>query len=391
MCGIFGAIRLTENSPGTVLAVLQALGQESEERGRDSAGVAFTTAETGAFTPTEAGSEHLRSAATSIDNVGILKKQGLFRSIDFTEATPWLQEANLFLGHTRSATQGSTEDLANASPLAVGALVGTHNGDVDVSSVPGHGHWRQKAIGRTDTEILFWALSRARSDRRRMTAVLRSVRGRAALAFIDRGKPDRLYLARTALSPLCFAYDQHGNFYYASNPDWFRRVQTKVKGVTFTEATLVPEGHLLTVSGVSGGVLNVRRFTPTCREFDLGLLNVAVYRGFTDTDKAADKRLHRHQVAQRLGAWPSLTPLDVRKTQPSPPVNQTSPRTPVPALELSPADDLDTIPVPHNGIDIDEAERLCWHGSEFDFITFETLLTVTREEAEQMMGQLRAG
>lgn len=394
MCGIFGAIRLSGAKFENVLSVVNLLGQESNERGRDSSGVAMFVAEEGRFETEQPTSEDVRSSAITLDGVAVVKSTGAFAPLSLPGSEHVLQEATVFLGHTRYATQGSTSDLANASPLIVGALVGTHNGDIDVSSVPNSGVWKQKAIGRTDTEILFLALNRTRSDRRKMTSVLRAVRGRAALVFMDRGRPDRIYLARTALSPLCYAYDQDGNFYYASNPDWFRRAQQKDASLTFTEATLVPEGHLVTVSAINGSVLDVRRFTPTCRESDIRLLNTAVYRGFTAEDKAADAALHRHQVTQRLGAWPSLANVSVAR--------------PIPRTETATGDtvfsdyddstitvvgfdpDLDSLPTIANGIDIDEAEALCWNGSEFDFVTFEMILSLDFDEAQQIMKDLKS-
>jgi len=394
MCGIFGAIRLSDAKFENVLSVVNLLGLESNERGRDSSGVAMFVAEEGRFEAGQPTSEEVRSGAVALDGVAVVKSTGAFSPLDLPGSEHVLQEATVFLGHTRYATQGSTSDLANASPLIVGALVGTHNGDIDVSSVPNSGSWKQKAFGRTDTEILFMALNRTRSDRRKMTSVLRSVKGRAALAFMDRGRPDRIYLARTALSPLCYAYDQDGNFYYASNPDWFRRAQQKNTSLTFTEATLIPEGHLITVSTINGAVLDVRRFTPTCRESDIRLLNTAVYRGFTAEDKAADAALHRHQVTQRLGAWPSLSSVSVAR-----PISQAMASSSNSVFSDSDDStmtlvgfdsDLDSLPTIANGIDIDEAESLCWNGAEFDFVTFEMILSLDFDEAQQILKELKS-
>lgn len=387
MCGLFGAIRLPGADSKNVSLVLHALGCESDERGRDSAGLALFIAEEGKFDSTQPTAEDARSSVLTIDGVAIVKSPGAFKDFVLPDPKSLFAEATVFLGHTRYATQGSTSDLANASPLLAGALVGTHNGDIDIYSVPNSGVWRHKAVGRTDTEVLFLALNRNRADRRKMTSVLRSVRGRAALAFADRGRPDRIYLARTALSPLSYAYDQDGNFYYASNPDWFRRAQQKIPSVVFTDATLVPEGHLLTVSTINGSILDARRFTPTCREADIRLLNTAVYRGFTAEDKATDLTLHRHQVAQRLGAWPNPGSVSVART--STPSNSPSPASEALSSTVGYDADLDSLPVVSSGIDIDEAERLCWNGSEFDFVTFEMLLSLDYDEATQLMNQLR--
>lgn len=387
MCGLFGCIRSATSSVEVVASVVDALGAASEERGRDSSGLAVINPKT-EFTSELISGLDPRNSFTSAPGVAVAKSTGAFRSLDLSSLEDFLDDSRVFLGHTRAATQGGVDDLANASPLLAGALLGTHNGDVDVSSVPQGSARRREALGQTDTEIVFRALNLARKDRRKMTSILRSVRGRAALAFYDFSQPDRMYLARTALSPLCYAYDQCGNFYYASNPDWFRRIQKANKGVQFSDVTLIPEGHLLTVSTANGSITDSRRFTPTCRERDLGLIHSAVYRGFTSSDKAIDMSLHRHRVLHSLGAWPSPVSVSV---QPSTAIEQQ-------AFDLQPQfapidadDDLDSLPSLDNGIDIEEAERLCWNGSEFDFHTFESLLSLDRDQAEGLMERLRAG
>lgn len=83
-----------------------------------------------------------------------------------------LRTALVVLGHTRWATQG-VRSLTNASPMAYGDILGTHNGDVRVRP--------NLAREGTDSEWLFGQLDRARSLRS-TTAVLTGLRGRAALA-----------------------------------------------------------------------------------------------------------------------------------------------------------------------------------------------------------------
>ena len=321
MCGLFGAIRCSDPTHAAfVVDVVLALGTQSEERGVDSAGLTMIVAASGHREITEPLAAHAASKVAGMDQTFTVKDEGKFSDIDFTPYGAVLDKPTLFIGHTRWATQGTTKDLANASPMYAGALIATHNGDVETSTLPKYKELREQAFGDTDSEILFLALDRSRADRRGMTRVLRQVNGRAALAFYDRSRPSRLYLARTGLAPLCYTYDQHGNFYYASNPDWFRRIARKNPDVEFDDIILIPEGHLLTVDTLTGDITDTRRFTPTVRESDMNLMNLAAYRGFTPEDRAVDMQLHRHRIVQPpMSKWPTLTAvpnvIDVPKTE----------------------------------------------------------------------------
>ena len=105
--------------------------------------------------------------------------------------------APVVLGHTRWATQGA-RTLGNASPMTVGDIIGTHNGDVTAPTTRTEG---------TDSAWLFGQLDRAGSIKA-TAAVLTGLRGRAALAWTRQSRPDLVYLARTALSPLATAIDR---------------------------------------------------------------------------------------------------------------------------------------------------------------------------------------
>src|SRR5207247_7466835 len=116
------------------------------------------------------------------------------------------------LGHTRAATQGAPGRRCNASPLAVGRLVGVHNGDVDTAALRLLlGASLPEPAGGTDSEVLYLALDRFRDDPAGVAALLSGIVGRAALAWVDRGRPGRAWLARPALSPLAPARAAEGN------------------------------------------------------------------------------------------------------------------------------------------------------------------------------------
>lgn len=308
MCGIFGIIRNTEaRHPERASAAFVELGKHAVERGRDSSGFALTTPNNTEHSVTGPTRHHVDSFETKIDNVHIIKDTLPFHDLwNDGQHLPLLAEHRVAIGHTRWATQGKRDALTNASPLVVGSIVGTHNGDIDTTSVPGK-YILPAAHGSTDTEVLYQALHRDRRDRRKITDTLGNVEGRAALAWVDRHKTDRVYLARAALSPLSLAWDAEGNLYWASNPRWFRDIDRKFDGALgFHDILIVQEGTLLTVSlaDASPDIADVRRFTPKCRPSDARLSDAVVWRGFDESDREADKAQQRHEVAPRRSTYP---------------------------------------------------------------------------------------
>ena len=424
MCGIFGAIRCGKDQSSEGYARLTyafiALGIHSEERGKDSAGFAMLNPSLDRRRHCTPPSKDTAAASeTTFGDVTIVKDKKPFQELPLRNWAVPITMSSILLGHTRAATQGKTDNLCNASPIVAGNIVGTHNGDVDAKSIPGYRYARDEAFGETDSEMILIALNNARGDRRAMTQVLRTVEGRAALAFIDRSRPERLYLARAALSPLCYAYDQDGNFYYASNPDWFRRVEADPEAdITFSEITLIPEGHLLTVDTFTGIVEDVRRFTPVCREKDLRIMSISAYRGFRKEDKAADLALQRHRVVSPpLPKWPSLSaapqveavtkekgkgvpttkaapdkagtpgtpaaakPAQVSKTAPKSTIQPyTAKPKATPVFSDSPSEQV---------IDMWEVEELCWALGDFDHHTYERIMDADDETAERLVERLR--
>lgn len=308
MCGIFGLIRnSTAPNPHRASAAFVELGRLAVERGRDAAG--FAMVYDGDYEPGTPTLQHLTSHETCIGNTRIIKATKPFTALwDDETHQPRIADAKVILGHTRWATQGKKDDLTNASPLIVGNLVGTHNGDVTKRTVTQgllvHKH------GDTDTEVLYAALHAERNDRRKITKVLADIHGRAALAWVDRAKPDRVYLGRAALSPLALAWDREGNLYWASNPRWFRDVDAMFDGaIGFCDIILVAEGTLLTVE-LRGGtpiVADSRRYTPKARASDSRLSDAVVWRGFDASDIAVDKAqmCHKTMPAAKTTAWTS--------------------------------------------------------------------------------------
>jgi len=239
---------------------------------------------------------------TAVDGVRIIKDTCSFDDLwqDDTHL-PLLAAARVALGHTRWATQGKAGDLANASPLLTGSLVGTHNGDIDIASINVAEARTGSVYGSTDTERLYKAIDAGRKDRRKVVKTLTDVEGRAALAWIDRERQDRVYLSRAALSPLAIAWDAQGNLYWASNPDWFRAIDAMFdQAIGFHDITMVREGVLLTVSitGAEPTIEDLRDFKPQCRHRDAQMSDMVVWRGFDRSDITADKKQANHKVAK---------------------------------------------------------------------------------------------
>lgn len=393
MCGIFGIIRNQENTTDGTLRGTEALlmlGIKAEERGIDAAGIALiNTSFQGTLTiPTK---EHAEAKKTNIDNTVIIKDAVPFHKLPIKNNLKSIDKADVIIGHTRAASQGKADSVINASPLIAGALIGTHNGDVDTTSIPNFKNIQKKVFGETDTEVLYKALNKERKDRREMVKILKTVEGRAALIFVDRTRPDRLYIARTALSPVSYAYTENGDFVYASNPDWFRQIEKETQGrVTFKNITLIPEGYLLTVNTKTREVENTRKFKPTCREKDLYIINSVVYRKFKLDDKQADKTLHCHKIAtQKTKTHGKLTP--------APTIIETA------AITADNSDMLWSAETTWDGekfippaeelvewiVDEKELEALCWASGDFDTDTYLEILEANPEEGVYMLEEYR--
>lgn len=383
MCGIFGLIRKSTSAEAAMrsTSAFLSLGTLSEERGTDSSGIAAYIPGPRRIKATEVTDALAAAADQMIDDVTLIRETTRFSKMNLDEHIHAIHAAQVLIGHTRWATQGSADDLRNASPMLAGSLIGTHNGDVDVKSIPGHKNHESASFGGTDSERLYLAIDEVRKDRREITKVLKSVKGRAALVFMDRTRPDRLYIARTALSPVSYAFTEDGDFMYASNPDWFRQIENASAGtIRFTDITLVPEGHLLTIDTRSGEVTNIRRFTPTCRERDVAMINSAAYKKFTPEDRAAFTSLHRHKIAAaRLPKWPTLTAAPI--IEPKPGRDDTSQPElleewdfPGYASDIPEGFEYDELPP------LEVVEDLCWAQGDFDHIAYESIVTADDPE-----------
>jgi glucosamine 6-phosphate synthetase-like amidotransferase/phosphosugar isomerase protein len=282
MCGLFGLSRSPDaRHPEWASDAFVALGTLAGERGADSAGVALfgRPGAINVVTPTVQGD-------VTDGGCRVVKGRGRFTEVWRHDLLAGLDAAPVALGHTRWATQGAPDRLANAGPLLVGTLAGTHNGDVDADALRAR-FALPPVTGGTDSEVIYQALAAGH----RTADVLSALHGRAALAWVDRTEPGRLHLARGALSPLCVAVDGERNVYWASNPAWLRAAE-RATGVRFRSAVLLREGTHLTVEG---GRVRTTGFVPSARPLDL-LMPDKVWLGFTPADRERDFAQRRHRV-----------------------------------------------------------------------------------------------
>jgi glutamine---fructose-6-phosphate transaminase (isomerizing) len=288
MCGIFGLSRATgARHPEWASDAFVALGMLAEERGVDSAGVALfgRPGAINVVTPTIQGD-------VTDGGCRVVKGRGRFTDVWRPELLHALDEAPVALGHARWATQGAPDRPADTGPLLVGALAGTHNGDVEAAGLRAR-FALPPAAGGTDSEVIYQALAAGH----RPVDVLGALHGRAALAWVDRRRPERLHLARGALSPLCVAVDAERNLYWASNPAWLRTVERGTR-VRFRSAVLIREGTYLTVEA---GDVRSEEFVPLARPRDL-LLPDKVWLGFDAADRDRDFAQRRHLVTEVCAA-----------------------------------------------------------------------------------------
>ena len=297
MCGLFGvtAPRAYPTSQRRVLGRrVRMLGLAAQERGIDAAGVAIQTSAASGRPARESvgGAAHVE-----IGGWTILRTSGAFARLPTRTIDQHARRATTVLGHTRWATQGH-RTRRNASPMLVGSVLGTHNGDLDVASLRPYTTLAGRDL--TDSAVLFGALSdgHALGDLREdVVPVLSNAVGRVAAVWADLTQPDRLWLARGALSPLCYATDEHGAAWWASNPDWLRQLEAE-HDVRLDRISMLDEGtiHGWRIDEETVRIVEYDVFPVHARRSDVRIANTAAWRGFTTHDRAADRRRLRHRV-----------------------------------------------------------------------------------------------
>ncbi len=281
MCGLFGLARSTRTThPELASGVFIDLGRLAERRGRDAAGFALLNP--------------LPALAV------VVKATRPFGSLWHPPTHgPLLHQASLALGHTRHASQGAPDQLANTHPLQAGSLIGTVNGDIDQHDLrrrlpPG----LPTPQGETDSEVLLLALDRVRGDLGAVCQVLATARGVAALAWVDQARPGLVFLARGALCPLAIGRDTHRHLYWASSPTWFHHLDERAGGRLGFQVERVTEGTVLVIAtdGKTPMVVAERTFTPTARAGDPQ--RRSIWAGLDPGEVAAFQAQARHHIAR---------------------------------------------------------------------------------------------
>lgn len=119
--------------------------------------------------------------------------------------------------HTRWATKGDPANNDNNHPIVVGNTVGIHNGVItnDDELFDSHGWDRQAEV---DSEAIFQLIEHAKDP----LSVLPTLRGRAAIAWLDTDQPNTLHLAKLEGSPLFVGYTNNGSVFFASTEPLLR-------------------------------------------------------------------------------------------------------------------------------------------------------------------------
>ena len=114
--------------------------------------------------------------------------------------------------HTRWATKGSPQNNLNNHPIVSGKIVGVHNG-VLTNDDAVFDYFGEQRKAQVDSEAAFALLNRTIHTPQE---VLRSLQGRAALAWLDARDKRDLHLARCNESPLAIAQTAMGSLVFAS-------------------------------------------------------------------------------------------------------------------------------------------------------------------------------
>src|SRR5262249_7373581 len=130
-----------------------------------------------------------------------------------------LRAARVVLGHTRYAVQGDPYRLDHSGPWPVESVLGAYSGNVDAAALRRRYRLR-RLTGGSDAALVLAAL--AGPDLPAVWDVLGALSGPSALAWVDRRRPERVWLARGAQSPLAVAFTAGGAALWASDPEWLR-------------------------------------------------------------------------------------------------------------------------------------------------------------------------
>jgi asparagine synthetase B (glutamine-hydrolysing) len=209
MCGIFG-LSCTDENIKFKSDVFHKLGINSESRGKDASGIAFS------------GSFHVFKSRRNFSSK--FKNKLIFDELTYSYRLKKLRNEYIsVIGHTRLATNGSAELDSNNQPVVLDELIGIHNGIIcNLDALNRH---FEKVITDSDldSELLFRCLAEQykatnkindESDRwlESIKTLFPLLEGAASIAFIT--KKNSLYLA-TNTGSLYIKFDKT-NFIFSS-------------------------------------------------------------------------------------------------------------------------------------------------------------------------------
>lgn len=279
MCGVFGFVRPAGASGSATADVFAELGRSAVGRGKNASGWATLGSPSCDWRTVKAPMTFDRqwAARTTADKRALVG-------------------ACAAMGHTRQASQGAVWRMANCSPMRVGDVLGTHNGDVDAADLAERFDIeREDMAGETDTEVLLAALGTAP-----YLEVLEAVAGRVALIWADRRRPGRLFLARGAWSPLYVGHSSDGVLWWASCPSWLYRARADL-----ADLYRAKEGTLVEVDVARAKIVGSQRFQPTARERDERAVG-RVYAGIDQAEADDDMARHIHHTRPEPSPWPCV-------------------------------------------------------------------------------------
>lgn len=171
------------------------------------------------------------------------------------------RKATTAILHTRMWTQGKPEVNGNNHPIPQGTLVGVHNGWVtNDTDLWGKLVKYERRMAEVDSEVIFALLAHGLEDSNtNVLGALESIKANLAVAWLDREKPDTLFLARGHSSPLWLGQTEGGSLIFASEKTAVAEAADTAH-LELTHLREVEEGNLFQVN--SGSVDTVQTFTP---------------------------------------------------------------------------------------------------------------------------------
>ena len=216
MCGILGFIA-GPNGPGAEVLTPSEMAiqmfPDIVHRGRDSTGWMHYTGK---------GTIQLRKFVGPADKPETLKRMDSEQRSGIPDSSKW------WIGHVRLATHGTHKYVHNNHPIVHGNIMGVHNGICfnykDILTQTG----RQFKRSEVDSEAIFAGIDKWGIDKG-----LDKMDALAAVAFVDRTKPNTIHLATCDSNPLIVARSITGGTYFASE-SWILD-ELKVYGVVWEE------------------------------------------------------------------------------------------------------------------------------------------------------------